>query len=83
MFEIFDAMRNKVTDEITERALDYLHSEFGLSFKRYIFTANDMTRVPVMSVDVSRLAMVTEVHLCRNQIHGVCLVETLTRLPNL
>ena len=46
LYEVFDVMRNHVDDKVANEALTHLEEKYGIRFKVYVFTANDLTGVP-------------------------------------
>ena len=79
-------MKNHIDDAIAEQSLLHMLANCNLSFKTYIFTANDLSQVPqtlLLSQDLQMRQAMLELTLARNKIESVDLRGILKALPNL
>ena len=49
LLEVFDVMRNHVSDEIADQVLEYLFSEFLVHFKVYVFVSKSIYFIKIQN----------------------------------
>ena len=77
-------MRNHVDDDIADQVLEHLDTKYGIVFKVYVFTANDLTRVPTKLIEQGlkgRCSGLTELCLSRNKLQSIDLKQILDAFP--